>query len=213
MTILVTGRPLVGGGPALHSFETVRQCEGPVLAPPASGAGLRSLLCAAEVPCLETGTIEAGARCLRCARLLNLVPSPDRRYITVRCLWTDRDLVASLMIPAARLPTVPRDARAGDAARLAADYDQQVLLMVDQGVLAGVIARGVLEWADHDRQVGELARRQCWIVRPDATLGDALAMVVDEHADFILVVDDGALLGMLTRAQLLELADPPEESR
>src|SRR5678815_4033148 len=112
MKILVTGRTLARGAGPSARFETARQCQAQVTTGQADLRDARALLAATEVPCLETGGITSGARCLSCTRLVSFFPGPDRRSITVRCLWTDDDRVTTVMVPPARLAALPRDASA-----------------------------------------------------------------------------------------------------
>jgi hypothetical protein len=208
MKILVTGRTLARGAGPSARFETARQCQAQVTTGQADLRDARALLAATEVPCLETGGITSGARCLSCTRLVSFFPGPDRRSITVRCLWTDDDRVTTVMVPAARLAALPRDASAADASRVAADYQQDQVLVLDRGVLLGVVRRSILEWADPERRVDQLCRRQSWILGADASLGDAVGVFAVDGAEYILVVDGGALVGMISREQLRVLATP-----
>jgi hypothetical protein len=209
MAILIPCRVHATGVGELRPFESVRQCEATVRGRPCASAGAAELLARSEVPCLETGGIASGIRCLDCARLVNFVPARDRRKVTVRCVWTDGDPVTAIMIPAARLATVPSGARAGEAARLAADYGQDLLLVVDGCALVGVVRRAIVEWAAPSMRVDQLRRPQSWIVPAHATLGEAAALFAGSGADCVLVVDDAELLGMITREQLLALAEGP----
>ncbi len=206
MPILVSGKPCASSA-TRRRFEGVRECEGVVH--DAATAGGRALLQSSDVPCLAVATFTRGERCATCHRLVNFFPSPDRTRVIVRCSWTDRDPVDELMTPVARLVAVPADASAAAAARAIRDPDPELLLVVDGGVLSGVLHRDTLAAADPDQPVSALAGERHSIIDVETTLGEAAAILADGDLDCVLVVYEGMLEGMLTRHHLREIGWEP----
>ena len=206
MPILVTGTPCASC--VRRRFEGVRECEGMVHDDPSPQTSGRALLQASDVPCLAVAKFTRGDRCVTCHRLVSFFPSPDRTRVIVRCSWTDRDPIADLMTPVARLTTIPADARAADAARVATDPAPELVLVLDGEMLTAVVHRDELAQAAPDLPVSALPRRRSWLVDPQTTLGEAAAILGD-GADCVLVVEGGMLQGMLTRRHLREIGWEP----
>jgi CBS domain-containing protein len=209
MAIFVTGRVLETMGDSEMTsdcFDGVREARGVVSGPPPRGPGaIRSLLHATHIGCRATNAIARADRCLSCRRFVNFVPSPDRSEVTIRCAWSGNDPVTELMVPAARLLAVPAMARAGEARRVARDYEQELLLVVDGCALVGTVRRGILEWAAADRLVSSLTQRRLWVATPQTTLADCARMLLDQPIDAVVIAEDGGLRGLLTRADLREV--------
>lgn len=206
MAILVCGRAVASSDAGDQKFEGVREVEGIVVGVPPAGPGTaRALLRATQVPCRARGDICSAERCLTCRRFVNFSPSQNRQRVTVRCFWSGTDLVGDLMTRAENVLSVPIDATAGEARRLIADYDREYLLVVERGVLVGVVRRTLLEWADAEQPVSVVTERRVWITSPNSTLDDLVEMVADRGADCVLVVDEARLVGMVTRGDLREV--------
>ncbi len=203
---MVCGRAVATSEAGDRRFEGVREAEGIVIGVPPSGPGTsRALLRATQVPCRARGDICSAERCVSCHRFVNFTPSRDRRQVKVRCYWSGADLVGDLMTPARGVFAVPADATAGEARRLLSDYDREYLLVVESGVLVGVVRRTLLEWADSEQRVSTVTERRVWVTCSTASLDDLVEMVADNGADCVLVVDDTQLVGMVTRSDLREI--------
>ncbi|HUH00398.1 MAG TPA: CBS domain-containing protein [Kofleriaceae bacterium] len=209
MAIFVTGRVLDTIGDSQMTsddFDGVREARGAVHGAPPTGPGSsRSLLHATYIGCRATNSIARADRCLSCKRFVNFVPSADRREVTIRCAWAGDDPVTELMVPAARLLAIPARAHAGEARRVARDYEQELLLVVDGCALVGTVRRGILEWAAADREVSSLTQRRLWIATPHTTLADCARMFLDQPIDAIVIAEDSGLRGLLTRTDLREV--------
>ncbi len=189
-----------------RKFEGVREVEGIVVGVPPAGPGTaRALLRATHVPCRARGDICSAERCVSCHRFVNFSPSPDRLRVSVRCFWSGSDLVGDLMTKAQNVLSVPIDATAGEARRLIADYDREYLLVVERGVLVGVVRRTLLEWADAEQPVSSVTERRVWVTSASSSLDDLVEMVADRGADCVLVVEETRLVGMVTRGDLREV--------
>jgi len=203
MSILVCGKSIALAEPAHRAFEGVREVDGVVFGAPPAG---RALLDATRISCRARGDICNATRCLGCTRFINFVPSPDRRRVTIRCYWSDDDEVGDLMTPAEDVLTVPADAPVAEACLLAAEYDRDVLLVVDSGVLVGVARRRDLEWADGEHPLSSHLTRQAWTVAVDASLADLSTILSNPGAEFALVLSsDGKLVGLVTRHDLRDV--------
>jgi len=206
MAILVCGRAVASSDAGDQKFEGVREAEGIVVGVPPVGPGTsRALLLATQVPCRARGDICSAERCLSCHRFVNFTPSRDRRQVMVRCFWSGSDLVGDLMTQAENVLSVPIDATAGEARRLIADYDPEYLLVVERGVLVGVVRRTLLEWADTEQSVSSVTERRVWVTSPTSSLDDLVEMIADRGADCVLVVEETRLVGMVTRGDLREV--------
>jgi len=75
----------------------------------------------------------------------------------------------------------------------------------DAGALVGIIARGDLLVGDLGEAdtLGEVAERDIVSVRSDDTVWVALQQILEEGVDHLPVIDDGALVGMCTRTDVL----------
>ncbi len=203
MSILVCGKSLALTGPAQGAFEGVREVDGVVFGAPPPG---RALLDATRISCRARGDICNASRCLGCDRFINFVPSPDRHQVTIRCYWSSDDRVADIMVRAADVLAVPPDAPVAEARMLAVEYDRQLLLVVDHGVLVGVARRRDLEWAEGEHPVSRHLTRKAWTVKPEANLSDLAVILSERGAEFALVIDErGALVGVVTREDLRDV--------
>jgi chloride channel protein, CIC family len=73
--------------------------------------------------------------------------------------------------------------------------------------LVGIVARGdvLRDDCDDDQPLLEHASRDVVTVRPDDTAQSVLRVMVDEHVEHVPVVDDGRLVGICTRTDLLKI--------
>lgn len=209
MAIFVTGRVrrvMADQAAGSDDFDGVREVRGMVAArSQGKRRTSRELLQATYIACRASNTIARADRCVGCKRFVNFVPSPDRTEVTIRCAWSGDELVTELMVPIARLLAVPASSRAVEARHLASDYEQDLLLVVDGGVLVGVVRRRILEWSAADREVRSLIERRTWIASPRATLADIARMLIDEPLDAVMVAEEGDLLGVITRSDLRDV--------
>jgi chloride channel protein, CIC family len=114
--------------------------------------------------------------------------------------------VADVMTSEVR--TLPRDAPVADARRLLANGGHGAYPLVDaDGGLAGIVARGdVLRWEDSDtRPVREIASADVVTVSPSDPVLTALHMMLEEDVEHLPVVEDGRLVGICTRTDVLHV--------
>jgi predicted transcriptional regulator len=105
-------------------------------------------------------------------------------------------LVRDVMVR--RPKTLPADATVGDLRRHFENPRVQTALLAEDGRFAGAIAPSELpSTADAAEPARTYARVDVPTLAPDATMGEALALL-DERGDFRLVVlDGGTLAGLL----------------
>jgi H+/Cl- antiporter ClcA len=78
-------------------------------------------------------------------------------------------------------------------------------LVDGDGRCVGIITRGDLltDDVDDERPVGDVASRDLVTVSPDHSMLDVLERLVDENVDQVPVLDDGCLVGICTRTDIL----------
>lgn len=104
--------------------------------------------------------------------------------------------------------TLPADATVGQAREKFAGGGHGAYPIVDDGRLVGIVSRGDLlrDSSSDDAALAEHATRQVVSIGPDDSAQDALRVMVDEHVEHVPVVDDdGALVGICTRTDLLKV--------
>ncbi len=91
------------------------------------------------------------------------------------------------------------------AARFRANGHGAFPLVDDDGRCVGIVTRGDLLAVDDraDRPVRESASRDVVSVAPDDAVADALERMLEEGVEHLPVLDDGALVGICTRTDIL----------
>jgi hypothetical protein len=185
---------------APDSFEMIREVTA-VAAPSTPAAEkTRSLFAAAHLHCQRGGAVRTGEECLACTRIVSLRPSEGRRTITIRCLWTDRDPVASVMTLAARVLHVARGATIAEADAIARGEDVHHLLVLDGGDVIGSICVCALKGGSG--MVGDRMIPHVWTIPASTTLGQAAPAMLDVEAGLLVVADHGVVLGVITAGDL-----------
>ena len=183
------------------SFEGIREVVAEVH-PTAVASALQNgaILQSARINCQAGGMVHDGAYCKECTRFVNWVPSADRSKVTIRCLWSESDLAGDLMASAAVLVTARPDMPMAEAAAETRRLQATHLLVENEGRFEGVIY-------EQDMGEGELVRdrmvRPPWVLPPAATLREVVDMMLAHDTDFLPIVANDTLLGMITRADLI----------
>lgn len=99
------------------------------------------------------------------------------------------------------------DRTLGDAEQIMVRYNINAMPVMEEGQLVGIINRQVIEKAifhglDH-RKVGEFMNSDFSTVEPGATLIEIQTQLVEQQQRILPVVEDGKLLGVITRRDLL----------
>jgi hypothetical protein len=179
-------------------FEGIRELVAKTHAAPEARNG--ALLESISITCQAGGMAHNGAYCQQCARFVNWVPSLDRSAVTIRCLWSESDLAGDLMACISTLVTTSPETPVAEAAAEARRLHTSYMMVESDGRFEGVI---YLRDVDESGLVRERMIRPTWHVPPTATLGEVVALMLAHDADFVPVVSDDALLGLLTRADLV----------
>lgn len=179
-------------------FQGIREIVAETHAAPDARNG--ALLDSIRISCQAGGMAHNGAYCKQCARFVNWVPSADRSAVTIRCLWSESDLAGDLMACTSVLATTTPDTPMAEAAAEARRLHTPYLMVESDGRLEGVI---YLRDVEESGLVRDRMIRPAWRVPPTATLSEVVALMLAHDTDFVPVVADDALLGLLTRADLV----------
>jgi Zn-dependent protease/CBS domain-containing protein len=99
----------------------------------------------------------------------------------------------------------------GQAAEQAAGAPQTAYLVVDNRRLTGVLFRddllAALRKAGPSALIAPYIQRNSLLLRPEATLDQALQLIMQGRTGFALVVDNGQVIGTISRGDLLRLAE------
>lgn len=179
--------------------EGVREVRAPVQGEHTSG---RALMEHAQIACQKGGAVHDGMACVWCRRFVNFVPTVDRAEVIVRCIWTDRDLVAQLMTRASELVSVAPGLSARDAAETARAHGLRHLLLVEGDTLLGAVSLARVEALDPEAEVREALGSELWVIRHGATLGEALSLMESQGLSLLPVADGELLCGVLSEGDL-----------
>ncbi len=191
--------------PTPPTFETLRELVAMVAPATPLTSPTRQLFVASRLRCHKGGRTICGDQCLQCDRLVGILPSPDRRQVTVRCLWTEDDVVDEVMTPADVLLHVAPTTPLGRADRIAASGDIHHLLVGRAGWIDGGVCRCQL--ADEGSPAGAMAtvgERMLALVAvpPGTTLGAAAHILERVPLGMIAVAQAGLLHGVVTLRDL-----------
>jgi CBS domain-containing protein len=158
---------------------------------------------AAKLTCQTGGPVRTGMDCLCCSRFAGWRPGPAPHEVTIRCCWSDGDLVASRMTCAAALITIAPDAPVREALVLAQRHTVSDLPVIANGRMIGLWSRGVGDDAAADAlPVGARMATDVLGIHAHATLGEAVAAMRLFQVSCLPVVDRDLLVGLLTRGDL-----------
>jgi len=188
------------------SFETLRQVVATVEHPRRRRKTMRQVFLASHLPCHKGGPEHGADACLECGRLVSVMPSPGAEHVTVRCLWTESDVVDDVMTPTRVLWTVPPTATLGDADRVAAREKIHHLLVQTDDWIEGVTCRCALAAIGSpagnrlcvaDRMIADITT-----VPSGTPLGQAWRAIEATPVGLIAITRDGEMLGVVTRRDL-----------
>jgi CBS domain-containing protein len=190
---------VLGGTPAPiatppRSFETLREVVATVgtsLPVPATHV---DLMRAARLHCQRGGSERTGSECLACSRIVLIKPSPGRSSVTVRCLWTDDDPIASVMTRPQAIVSVPPTLDAARAVELAKEQRAHHLLVVDGDRAVATVRCARLA------EVGTVgaAAEPIWTIPLATSLGEASDAMARLGVEVLVVTEDTLVLGLLT---------------
>ncbi|MFO7577494.1 MAG: CBS domain-containing protein, partial [Pelovirga sp.] len=134
------------------------------------------------------------------AQVLREVEQQLQRHVQSRC--NARHLMSTTV------KSLPLDASIQAARDLMTRFNFNALPIVNpQGKVAGILTRQVVEKAAHHRlqkiDVAELMTSDFEQVAPDASLQELQRVIVENHQRSVPVVEQGQLVGLVTRTDLL----------
>ena len=104
----------------------------------------------------------------------------------------------------------------GEAELTMVHYNINAMPVLENGALIGLITRQVLEKALFHgltkQSVAEFMNMDVAVVRPDATLVEIQTHLVERHQRILPVVENGKVLGVITRRDLLDFMLSDDES-
>jgi chloride channel protein, CIC family len=104
--------------------------------------------------------------------------------------------------------TLPADVTIAEARQRIAAGDHRAYPLVDpDGTCTGIVTRGDMlsEHLDDSEPVMRVASADVVTISPDASMLDALALLVDEAVNQLPVVDGGRIVGICTRTDVLRI--------
>jgi CBS domain-containing protein len=196
-------REKFAGNPGL-ALDGVREVRGAVFGRTHGAAWRgRDLLSHTLLSCQIGGTCRSAVHCLSCPRFVNYRPTADRAAVLIRCQWNHDDLVCDLMTRAGSLHTVAPDTPIAVADDIAVAAGVRHLIVANQGNVAGLVCRcDLIEPAAAGETVANRMSRSVWTLKANATLTDAAALMAREQVGCLPIVEDGVLLGVVTRGDL-----------
>jgi hypothetical protein len=186
---------------ARFAFRGVRHAYG-------EAANARDLsLRDAQIDCQLGIALRSGQECLSCPRILAWQTGPTPRAVTVLCRFGAADPVSARMTGVAALVSVRPEARCVDADRIAARESVHRLLVVDGGIVAGIVCRHDLGRALSDRVAAHM-QREVYVIDAATTLGDAATAMWALEVGCLPVTHDHRLVGIVTRGDLVRAGLP-----
>lgn len=190
--------------PGDEVFELVRESVSPV---PAGGrARGHGALRRVDVHC-HRGELKEGEVCAACDHLLNAVPAPDGKSLTVRCMFLESDDIATQMTLVGDLVTIEDTATLSSAAVHMQERGVKQLVVLSDGVVIGVLSRDDLH---SGRERDRVATR----VRPFTVVPHTMTIAATARAiragkqPFLGIVDGSELVGVITRGDLRRAGVP-----
>ncbi len=132
-------------------------------------------------------------------QVLDALPDILRRHVNPR--WEARHLMSY------PVKTISEDATIDDVRRTLTRYGLNALPVVRGEAVVGIITRHVVERAAHHRLANVLVKEYMSgdfsTVSPQATVDALKDLIVERNQRFVPVIDRGALVGAITRTDLL----------
>ena len=109
------------------------------------------------------------------------------------------------------LRTIGSATRVIDALKLLAEYDIGALLVVDGGILVGILSErdyarkiALVGKSSSDVTVAEIMTAKLISVSPGQTVDECMQLMTDGHFRHLPVLDDGRLIGVLSIGDLVK---------
>ncbi len=167
------------------------------------------LVCA-RLRCQKGGPEITGNDCLMCSRFRGWQDGPTPLEITIHCAWSHLAPVWARMTRLPALVTIPLGKSCGVADELARSSNVHHLVITAAGCLVGVVCRCDLRSHSSNEPVDSLLAQKVFAIRSNATLGEAVAALAELGIGCLPVVEDGALVGVITRGDLKRAGAPAE---
>lgn len=162
----------------------------------------------ARLRCQKGGHKQSGQDCLMCSHYRGWRDGASAAEITVVCGFSDRDPVGDRMTFASGMVIVAPDATWSEAQAHAAEADVHHLLVVDGDRIAGITCG--CEYGKHhpDEPVRCALGPNVFAIERSATLGEAAGAMAQLGLGCLPVLDDGELVGVITRGDLRRAGVP-----
>jgi CBS domain-containing protein len=188
-------------------FEGIREVKGTVKR--SAQRSDKQRLLDAQITCQTGGPSWTGAECLECPRYAGWRPGPGDRDVTVRCCWSDEDPVSARMTRASTIVAVTPATPCSAAAELARRHGVHHLPVIAKGAMVGILCAHDLERSpEPDQTVAERMNEEILGIRPEATLGEAVAAMRLFRVGCLPVVADRLLVGLITHRDLRRAGVP-----
>jgi hypothetical protein len=161
----------------------------------------------AQLSC-QQGVERVGLDCLACTRFRGFAEGPGPSQLTISCAWTDLAPVWARMTLASQLVCVDGDLDCATALELAASRQLHHLVVSAGTTLDGVICCCDLRAASAGERVRDRMAADVFAIRSRASLGEAVAAMSQLGIGCLPVVEDGRLVGVLTRGDLRRAGVP-----
>lgn len=197
-----TPAPIISPATPFETLREVTATVAPTMTVPSTDT---QLMRAARLRCQQGGRERTGSDCLACARIVSIKPSPGRSLLTVRCLWTDNDLVTAVMTRAPAVVTVKATDGLGQAEQAATRGRVHHLLVLDDDVVVGTSCRCHLaEPGSHAARlrVAGFMQHSVWTVSTATSLGEAADAIARLGTGILVVADSAEIHGTVTLANL-----------
>ncbi len=204
-----TPAPLLG---QVQSFETLREVTAEVDRPLPVESTARQVMRASHLHCQKGGHELTGGQCMDCARIVSIRPSPGKSYVTVRCLWTEADVVDDVMTLAPAVVTVRSTDTVGHAHQVATRAHVHHLLVADDEQVVGVVCPCALAPAGTpagEQRVAEVMDPEVFTVPRRTSLASVAEAMERLEVGIVMIAEDDKLIGIVTLRDL-GLAEPSQ---
>jgi acetoin utilization protein AcuB len=176
------------------------------IVPPGFAEGDERLVCA-RFRCQKGGSERTGNDCLVCDRYRGWEDvSPSQ--IRIRCTWSGHDAVYDRMTRASEMLTVAPELLCSEAEARARNASVRHVVVARGDELVGVVCRCQLYRARPELPIGDIVAPHVFALDIYATLGEAVAAMAELGVGCLPVLDDGALVGVITRGDLRRMGAP-----
>lgn len=165
----------------------------------------------ARVECQAGIDPKPGDVCLLCPRLRSWRAGAVPGEVLVSCAWGSHDPVWARMTGPRALVHVTPDTTCVDAERRVATEGVRRVVVLSNGQLVGVASRGALaRGALAKTTVDQVMAREVFVIGARATLGEAAGAMAELRVGCLPVIEDGFLVGIITRGDLRRAGAPAE---